>query len=131
MNYSNIVSNKNIIDTSNNVYNLKPGWTYIDKKTKKIYNHTKYSNSNKLLNDEHDLSYSQIINIYNNLSNHWNSYRDQHIELYGDLSQYYYYKSKLTEMINEEEYIYNKIKNNNINYKNDDDTSNYSVDEQY
>ena len=34
-------------------------------------------------------------------------------------------------MINEEEYIYNKIKNNNINYKNDDDTSNYSVDEQY
>jgi|TARA_B110000858_G_scaffold183639_3_gene224163 hypothetical protein len=129
MNYSNIVSTKIIIDTSNNVSNLKPGWTYIDKKTKKIYNDTKYSNSNKLLNDEHHLSYSQIINIYNNLSNHWNSYRDQHIELYGDLSQYYHYKSKLTEMINEEEYIYNKI--NNTNYKNDDDTSNYSADELY
>jgi len=127
MSYSNVVATKIIIDISNNVSNLKPGWTYIDKKTKKIYNNTRYLN--KSLNNEHHLSHNQIINIYNNLSNHWNSYRDKHIELYGDLSQYYHYKSQLAEIINEEEFIYNKI--NNINSKNDDDTSNYSADELY
>ena len=128
MSYSYIVSTKNITDISNNFSNLKPGWTYINKKTRKIYTAT--NPSYKSLNhDEQDLTHTQIINIYTNLSNYWNSYRDQHIELYGDLSEYYNYKSKLEEIINEEEYIYNKIYN--INAKNDDDTSNYSADELY
>jgi hypothetical protein len=128
MSYSYIVSSKNITDISNNFSNIKPGWTYINKKTRKIYNST--NPSYKPLNHhEQDLTHTQIINIYTNLSNHWNSYRDQHIELYGDLSEYYNYRSKLEEIIYEEEYIYNKIYN--INSKNDDDTSNYSADELY
>lgn len=128
MSYSYIVSSKNITDISNNFSNIKPGWTYINKKTRKIYNST--NPSYKPLNHhEQDLTHTQIINIYTNLSNHWNSYRDQHIELYGDLSEYYNYRYKLEEIIYEEEYIYNKIYN--INSKNDDDTSNYSADELY
>tara|TARA_X000000368_G_scaffold364833_1_gene310755 strand:- start:478 stop:861 length:384 start_codon:yes stop_codon:yes gene_type:complete len=127
MSYSYIVSTKIIYDNSNSDCTLKPGWTYIDKKTKKRYNHITYPN--KSLNNEEDLSHNQIINIYNNLSNHWNSYRDTHIQLYGDLSEFYHYKSQLAEMLNEEEYIHNKIYN--IDTKNDDDTNNYSADESY
>lgn len=127
MNYLSVLTHNNSIDVSNNNLNMKPGWSYINKKTKQIYRNSTLPN--KSLNNDVSLSHYEIINIYHNLSNHWDNFRDKDIELYGDLSIYYDYKNILNKILNEEEMIYNKIYN--INNKKDDDVNSYSDDDRY
>ncbi len=63
----------------------------------------------------------QIILILNKMITNWNNFRDKDIELNGDLSLYFNYKSELDKLINEDNIIEQMfdIDNNSIYSDND------------
>ena len=83
----------------------KRGWTYISKKTKQVV----YHSTNIDMLDDQELSTSDIIKIYKNMSNYWNTYRDEINSLVGDISLYYNYKMDLYKIELEEKMIENDI----------------------
>ena len=55
----------------------------------------------------------QIILILNKMITNWNNFRDNDIELNGDLSLYFNYKSELEKLINEDNIIEQMFDNDN------------------
>ncbi len=55
----------------------------------------------------------QIILILNKMITNWNNFRDKDIELNGDLSLYFNYKSELEKLINEDNIIEQMFDNDN------------------
>ncbi len=65
----------------------------------------------------------QIILILNKMISNWNNFRDKDIELNGDLSLYFNYKSELDKLINEINIIEEMFINDNISECSDNDYS--------
>jgi hypothetical protein len=55
----------------------------------------------------------QIILILNKMITNWNNFRDNDIELNGDLSLYFNYKSELEKLMNEDNIIEQMFDNDN------------------
>jgi len=65
----------------------------------------------------------QIILILNKMIANWNNFRDKDIELNGDLSLYFNYKSELEKLINEDNIIEEMIDFDNNSVYSDNDCS--------
>ena len=65
----------------------------------------------------------QIILILNKMISNWNNFRDKDIELNGDLSLYFNYKSELEKLINEDNIIEEMFDNDNNSVYSDNDCS--------
>lgn len=65
----------------------------------------------------------QIILILNKMIANWNNFRDKDIELNGDLSLYFNYKSELEKLINEDNIIEEMFDNDNNSVYSDNDCS--------
>ena len=65
----------------------------------------------------------QIILILNKMITNWNNFRDNDIELNGDLSLYFNYKSELEKLINEDNIIEQMFDNDNNSVYSDNDCS--------
>lgn len=65
----------------------------------------------------------QIILILNKMISNWNNFRDKDIELNGDLSLYFNYKSELEKLINEDNIIEQMFDNDNNSVYSDNDCS--------
>lgn len=109
MSYS-CATKKEIIKQDNSTNQYKSGWTYYSKKTKKCI----YKSNIIKLDVKQELTCYDIIEIYKNLSHHWNNYRDEINDLLGDISPYYNYKLQLKNIELEEKMIEDSI-NNRVN----------------
>jgi len=65
----------------------------------------------------------QIILILNKMIANWNNFRDKDIELNGDLSLYFNYKSELEKLINEDNIIEQMFDFDNNSVYSDNDCS--------
>ena len=65
----------------------------------------------------------QIILILNKMITNWNNFRDKDIELNGDLSLYFNYKSELEKLINEDNIIEEMFDFDNNSVYSDNDCS--------
>ena len=65
----------------------------------------------------------QIILVLNKMISNWNNFRDKDIELNGDLSLYFNYKSELEKLINEDNIIEEMFDNDNNSVYSDNDCS--------
>ena len=65
----------------------------------------------------------QIILILNKMIANWNNFRDKDIELNGDLSLYFNYKSELEKLINEDNIIEEMFDFDNNSVYSDNDCS--------
>ena len=65
----------------------------------------------------------QIILILNKMITNWNNFRDKDIELNGDLSLYFNYKSELEKIINEDNIIEEMFDFDNNSVYSDNDCS--------
>lgn len=104
-----------LIELSNN------GWT--------ILNRNKITKKNTIIrpyNEEFlktNIEKKQIILILNKMITNWNNFRDNDIELNGDLSLYFNYKSELEKLINEDNIIEQMFDNDNNSVYSDNDYS--------
>ena len=75
------------------------------------------------------LSSRQILNLYEQLFDRWNNYRDEQNDLYGQSSLYWNYREDLQKMIDEDNKFYNdledRIKYNKDQYNSDDEDNRY------
>ena len=86
-NYSDIVKIENPIKVEENP-NMKQGWTYIDKNTKKRVN---YKLSSKHVPNNSEISTKKIIKTYKKMSEHWNKLKryvetDEFVSYFRDFS---------------------------------------------
>ena len=104
-----------LIELSNN------GW--------KILNRNKTTKKNTIIrpyNEEFlktNIEKKQIILILNKMIANWNNFRDKDIELNGDLSLYFNYKSEIEKLINEDNIIEQMFDNDNNSIYSDNDYS--------
>ncbi len=104
-----------LIELSNN------GWT--------ILNRNKTTKKNTIIrpyNEEFlktNIEKKQIILILNKMIANWNNFRDNDIELNGDLSLYFNYKSEIEKLINEDNIIEQMFDNDNNSIYSDNDYS--------
>lgn len=104
-----------LIELSNN------GWT--------ILNRNKITKKNTIIrpyNEEFlktNIEKKQIILILNKMITNWNNFRDNDIELNGDLSLYFNYKSEIEKLINEDNIIEQMFDNDNNSIYSDNDYS--------
>jgi hypothetical protein len=103
--------------TINELYNN--GWTILsrDKTTKKIT--ILRPQNEELLKKK--IEKKQRILVLNKMIANWNNFRDNDIELNGDLSFYFNYKSELEKLINEDNIIEEMfdVDNNSVYSDND------------
>ena len=101
----------------------KKGWIVLNKKS--IKNEMAKLQENKKLKEESEFK-NLLVKNWDNYCNEsairWNNYRDQDIELYGDRSIYYNYKSELESMVKEEQYIREEIHKISTGFYNDNDS---------
>ena len=124
--YSNIT--QNIIEDKKREYSeneklLMRGYTIISLKGNKIVKETgknieKKIEINKRLIENKNYK-EKCYSLRNRMIDNWNNYRDTENSLSGDLSPYYNYKNELNNMIEEEEFILEKINELTINYMSD------------
>ena len=67
----------------------------------------------------------------NAMINNWNKYRDEINDLLGDMSPYINYKEIIQKMIDEDNYILEKINSRKNTYTSDNDSDYYSEDESF
>jgi hypothetical protein len=93
------------------------GWTILKRNNKKNTIIRPYSEQLLKTNIEK----KQIILILNKMIDNWNNFRDNDIELNGDLSLYFNYKSEIEKLINEDNIIEQMfdIDNNSVYSDND------------
>jgi hypothetical protein len=99
----------------------KPGWTIIDKRTRKITTYDIYGRVivNGSQNNAINLSSQDIYNVYN--SKRWSKYYDDTNELLGDRSPYFNYKHTIDTIVREDDERFKKIYNEIINYSSGED----------
>ena len=97
------------------------GWTILTRnKTTKIITILRPHNE-KFLKEK--IKKKQIILILNKMIANWNNFRDKDIELNGDLSLYFNYKSELEKLINEDNIIEEMFDFDNNSVYSDNDCS--------
>jgi hypothetical protein len=110
----------------------KKGWIVLNKKS--ISDNLIKLEKKKILEKESKLN-NQLKKGWDNYCNEscirWDKYKDEDIELYGDRSIYYNYKSELDLMIQEEDYIREEIHKISSGYYNENDSDYNSEDENY
>ena len=137
--YSNITRNKEEsipFKTDINENLINKGWTIMKKENGKIILDSKKIRnkdlSQNLVNNEPLITLKEWENVCLKLSNNWNKFRDEDIELLGDRSIYFNYKEEIEKMVEEDEYIAEEIyKYNNGILGSDYESDNYSDDENY
>ena len=132
MNFSDLFKKENCINEKNNLYKdknnvnnlLKNGWSII-KKIKETNNITILNSKSTILLKE-KINKEKIKNGFSKMISNWNEFRDDDIELRGDISPYFNYKEEINNIINEELKIQEAIKEINSLDNRDD----YSSDEE-
>ena len=102
---------------------LKPGWTFIDKRTRKITTYDIYGRViiNGSQNNDINVTSQDIYNVYNSMSKRWSKYYDDRNELLGDRSPYVNYKHTIDTIVREDDERFKKIYNEIINYSSGED----------
>tara|TARA_Y100000768_G_scaffold384245_2_gene367929 strand:+ start:588 stop:1016 length:429 start_codon:yes stop_codon:yes gene_type:complete len=128
--YSNITQNitkKKEKELSDNDRLLINGYTIIRKNKNKIVKVTSKNTERKIENIKKEIeekNYNdKCYNSRSKMINNWNNFRDTENSLSGDLSRFYNYKNELNNMLEEEEFILEKMNIMNINYMSDSDNS--------
>ena len=85
------------------------GWTILKRNNKK--NTILRPLTDQFLKEK--IEKKQIILILNKMITNWNNFRDNDIELNGDLSLYFNYKSELEKLMNEDNIIEQMFDNDN------------------
>ena len=78
-----------------------------------------------------ELEHKNYTYIINTMINNWNNYRDELNELLGDMSPYINYKETIQKMVDEDNYIQEKINSRKNTYISDNDSEYYSEEEQH
>ena len=95
------------------------GWTILKRNNKKNTIIRPYNE--QFLKEK--IEKKQIILVLNKMISNWNNFRDKDIELNGDLSLYFNYKSELEKLINEDNIIEEMFDNDNNSVYSDNDCS--------
>jgi|TARA_B110000261_G_C12973737_1_gene313562 hypothetical protein len=95
------------------------GWTILKRNNTKITILTPFNE--QFLKKK--IEKKQIILVLNKMISNWNNFRDKDIELNGDLSLYFNYKSELEKLINEDNIIEEMFDNDNNSVYSDNDCS--------
>jgi len=95
------------------------GWTILKRNNKKNTILRPYNE--QFLKEK--IEKKQIILVLNKMISNWNNFRDKDIELNGDLSLYFNYKSELEKLINEDNIIEEMFDNDNNSVYSDNDCS--------
>ena len=95
------------------------GWTILKRNNKK--NTILRPFNEQFLKEK--IEKKQIILVLNKIITNWNNFRDKDIELNGDLSLYFNYKSELEKLINEDNIIEQMFDNDNNSVYSDNDCS--------
>jgi len=95
------------------------GWTILKRNNKK--NTILRPFNEQFLKEK--IEKKQIILVLNKMIANWNNFRDKDIELNGDLSLYFNYKSELEKLINEDNIIEEMFDNDNNSVYSDNDCS--------
>ena len=77
-----------------------------------------------------ELEHKNYTYIMNGMINNWNNYRDEINELLGDMSPYINYRETIQKMVDEDNYIQEKINSRKNTNMSDNDSEYYSEDEQ-
>ena len=77
-----------------------------------------------------ELEHKNYTYIMNGMINNWNNYRDEINELLGDMSPYINYRETIQKMVDEDNYIQEKINSRKNTNTSDNDSEYYSEDEQ-
>ena len=93
--------NKDLKKESYNKY--KKGWTIVRRNP--ITNKPEIVNPNESKETKERIERNKANRIHNNMINRWNKFRDEDIELRGDLSVYFNYKEEINRLVKEEEMI--------------------------
>lgn len=95
------------------------GWTILKRNNTKITILTPFNE--QFLKKK--IEKKQIILVLNKMISNWNNFRDKDIELNGDLSLYFNYKSELEKLINEDNIIEEMFDFDNNSVYSDNDCS--------
>ena len=95
------------------------GWTILKRNNKK--NTILRPFNEQFLKEK--IEKKQIILVLNKMISNWNNFRDKDIELNGDLSLYFNYKSELEKLINEDNIIEEMFDFDNNSVYSDNDCS--------
>lgn len=106
---------------------LNAGYTLIkrDPKTKKVT--ITYSKNYEA--KKRELEQQNYTNAINTMINNWNNYRDELNDLLGDISPYINYKEIIQKMIDEDNYILEKMNSRKNISLSDNDSDYYSEEE--
>ena len=122
---------KNVVNkTRQNIENTEkvyPGWTTINRKTKKITTYDTCGNiidknTNVVVNDN-NIDSDQIYSLYNKLSRRWCNYYDSINYLLGDRSPYINYDYEINKIVQEDNEMFKNM------YDNIDDS--FTSDDEY
>lgn len=120
--YSEITKKNNNEKKTVNIYENN-SWTIINKKTKEI----KVSKSTILLKEL--IEEKNLKKKLDRMIENWNNFRDNDIELRGDMSIYYNYKEEIEEMIIEdkeiEDMLNEKLNDKEYDYSSDEENNKY------
>lgn len=128
MSYSTIA--KNVIKPLTKVKNitcedyLNAGYTLI--KRDPITNKISITYAKNYEAKKKELEQQTYTNAINTMINNWNSYRDELNDLLGDMSPYFNYKEIIQKMIEEDNYILEKIYLRKHTYSSDNESEYYS-----
>ena len=126
-----VVDHDTIVESSDK--KGKPGWTFIDKKTKRITRYDLCSNPvvvKECLGVERGkggvvMNRSQqsreIYKIYEKMSNRWNNYYDENNRLFGDRSPYLNYQSAIDKIVEEDNRVFKTCYHDYNDYSSGDD----------
>jgi len=131
MTYSKVV--KNVVKPLTKVTNitsedyLNAGYTLISKNP--ITNKISITYSKNYEAKKKELEQINYNNVMNAMINNWNNYRDEINELLGDISPYINYKEIIQKMIEEDNYILEKIYSRKNTYASDNESEYYSEED--
>ena len=131
MSYSTLV--KNAVKQHTKVVNitcddyLNAGYTLI--KRNPVTNKISISYSKNYEAKKKEYEQKNYNTIMNAMISNWNNYRDELNELLGDMSPYINYKEIIQKMIDEDNYILEKINSRKNSYTSDNESEYYSEEE--
>ena len=107
---------------------LNAGYTLIRKDP--VTNKITITYSKNYETKKRELEHKNYTYIMNGMINNWNNYRDEINELLGDMSPYINYRETIQKMVDEDNYIQEKINSRKNTNTSDNDSEYYSEDEQ-
>ena len=133
MSYSTLVKNEvkqptKVVNITCDDY-LKAGYTLI--KRNPVTNKISITYSKNYEAKKKEYEQKKYITIMNAMINNWNNYRDELNELLGDMSPFINYKEIIQKMIDEDNYILEKINSRKNTYTSDNESEYYSEEESF